>query len=167
MSGFTFNPPNTDAIPPAGLPEADVVKADGWWPDVNITGVRQAIDINTKVTPERLRDAVRQAIVDVASEPDMVAWRAKHEAAGIAKLEDVPARVLNVDGINDYGHRWTRAIYSVIGADLGERMLGQGLTSAGADRAEALGSETLIHQKNTRHAVRLFLGKPRTRARLI
>lgn len=167
MSGFTFNPPNTDATAPAEPPAADIVRADGWWPDVNITGVRQAVDINTKVTAERLRDSVRQAIVDIASEADMIAWRAKQEAAGVTKLEDVPSRVLKVDGVNDYCHRWTRAIYSVVGADLGERMLGQGLTSAGADRAEALGSETLIHQKNTRHAVRLFLGKPRTRARLI
>ena len=167
MSGFTFNDPNSDAAPPAELPAADVVKADGWWPDVNITGVRLAVDINTKVTPERLRDSVRQAIVDIAGEPDMIAWRAKQETAGVTKLEDVPSRVLKVDGVNDYCHRWTRAIYSAVGADLGERMLGQGLTSAGADRAEALGSETLIHQKNTRHAVRLFLGKPRTRARLV
>ncbi|MDO9607232.1 MAG: head completion/stabilization protein [Brevundimonas sp.] len=167
MSGFTFNPPNTDAAPPADPPAADVVAAGGWWPDVNITGVRQAVDLNTNVTPERVRDAVRQAIVDLASEPAMSAWRRDQVAAGFTKLSVVPSRDIEVDGQSDYCLRWTRAVYSLVAADLGERLLGQGLTKAGADRAEALGAEVGLHQRNVTHAVRDFLGRPRIRARMI
>lgn len=167
MSGFTFNPPNTDAAPPVEPPAADVVAAGGWWPDVNITGVRQAVDLNTKVTAERVRDAVRQAIVDLASEPAMSAWRAEQLALGYTNLAAVPSREIQVDGQSDYCLRWTRAVYSLVAADLGERLLGQGLTAAGADRAEALGSEVSLHQRNVTHAVRDFLGRPRIRARMI
>lgn len=167
MSGFTFNSPNTDAVPPIDPPAADLVAAGGWWPDVNITGVRQAVDLNTKVTPERLRDAVRQAIVDLASEPAMAAWRRTQVAAGYERLGDVPSRDIEVDGQSDYCLRWTRAVYSLVAADLGERLLGQGLTSAGADRAEALQSEVCLHQRNVTHAVRDFLGRARIRARMI
>lgn len=167
MSGFTFNPPNTDAVPPTELPEADLVNAGGWWPAVNITGVRQAVDLNTKVTAERVRDAVRQAIVDLASEPAMSAWRSDQVAKGWSRLADVPSRDIEVDGQSDYCLRWSRAVYSLVAADLGERMLGQGLTSTGAERAEALGSEVGLHQRNVTHAVRDFLGRPRIRARMI
>lgn len=167
MSGFTFNPPNTDTAPPAQAPAADVVNAGGWWPSINITGVRQAVDLNTKVTPERIRDAVRQAIVDLASEPAMAKWQADQITAGHAKLEDVPARGISVDGQTDFALRWTRAVYSLVAADLGERLLGQGLTGTGADRAEALGAEVGLHQRNVAHAVRDFLGRPRIRARMI
>ena len=62
---------------------------------------------------------------------------------------------------------WSRAVYSLVAADLGERMLGQGLTSTGAERAEALGSEVGLHQRNVTHAVRDFLGRPRIRAKMI
>ncbi|MGQ3044546.1 MAG: head completion/stabilization protein [Brevundimonas aurantiaca] len=167
MSGFTFNPANTDAELPAQPPAADVVNAGGWWPSVNITAVRQAVDLNTKVTPERVRDAVRQAVVDLANEPAMAAWQAAQLAAGHLKLEDVPARGVTVDGQSDLCLRWTRAVYSLVAADLGERLLGQGLTGAGADRAEALGAEVGLHQRNVAHAVRDFLGRPRIRARMI
>lgn len=167
MSGFTFNPPNTDAVPPDEPPAADVVAAGGWWPDVNITGVRQAVDLNTKVTADRVRDAVRQAIVDLASEPAMSAWRAEQLELGYATLAAVPSRHIEVDGQSDYCLRWTRAVYSLVAADLGERLLGQGLTAAGSERAEALGSEVCLHRRNVTHAVRDFLGRPRIRARMI
>lgn len=161
MNDFSFTPPNTDADLPAAPPGADWVACDGWWPGVNITEVRQAVDINNSVTAERLRDAVRQAMADIALE--LAPWRALQTAT---KLEQVAGRI-QIDGQSDYVLRWRRAVYSVVAADLGERGLGQGLTKAGADRAEALQAEVSSHHRNVSNAVRDFLGKPRIRARLI
>lgn len=158
MSGFVFNPPNSDTEPPAPPPAADAVMFDGWWPNMNITAVRDAVRIDTTVTPDRLRDAVRQAMLDVAAA--LADWRVDQEAAGYTSLAAVPARIM-VDGVSDYVLRFNRAVYSVVGADLAERQIGSRLTSAGADRAEELSADIDIHTRNVAWAVRDFLGRPR------
>tara|TARA_R110002167_G_scaffold12963_5_gene54875 strand:- start:4889 stop:5383 length:495 start_codon:yes stop_codon:yes gene_type:complete len=163
MSGITFNPLNTDTDPPADPPAGDVVMFDGWWPSINITAVREAVRIDTTVTPDRLRDSVRHAMLDIAQ--DLEGWRAQQEAAGHTNLEAVPAR-REIDGQSDYLMRFNRAVYSVVGGDVGERQLGSGLTSAGADRAEQLKADVDVHARNVSAAVRAFLGLPRIRARL-
>lgn len=164
MSGFSFPPPNTDNTPPADPPAADVVRGDGFWPDVNITDVRDAVRLDTTIPAARLRDAVRIAMLDIAEA--LAVWRAGQEQAGHTRLIDVPSRI-EIDGRSDYALRWNRAVYSVVGADLGERLLSQSANAAGTERALAMSSEVDIHQRNVIHAVRLFLGKPRIRARMI
>nr|WP_315025279.1 head completion/stabilization protein [Brevundimonas diminuta] len=163
MSGFVFTPQNADAdVPPVEAP--DLVKGDGFWPDINITDVRDVVRLDTTITPARLRDAVRQAMLDIAAA--LADWRAGQEAAGINTLSDVPSR-MKVDGVSDYVLRWSRAVYSVVGADLGERLVSQTASTAGVDRAQALGQDVLVHQRNVSFAVRDFLGRPRIRARMI
>lgn len=158
MSGIVFNPPNTDGTPPVEPPEADTVVFDGWWPNMNITAVREAIRIDTNVTAGRLRDAVSQAMLDIATA--LAEWRSEQVELGHASLQDVPART-QIDGISDYVLRFNRAVYSVVGADLAERQIGSRLTSAGADRAEELSADICIHTRNVTWAVRDFLGRTR------
>ncbi|HAJ02609.1 MAG TPA: hypothetical protein DCL55_05120, partial [Brevundimonas sp.] len=126
MSGIVFNPPNTDGTPPVEPPEADTVVFDGWWPNMNITAVREAIRVDTNVTAGRLRDAVSQAMLDIATA--QADWRAEQVELGHAGLQDVPAR-MQIDGVSDYVLRFNRAVYSVVGADLAERQIGSRLTS--------------------------------------
>lgn len=166
MTGFSFNPSNTDSEPPVPPPSDQDVECDGWWPAINLAEVRAFVRLDTTVTADRLRDAVRHAMLDVATAPSMAAWRADKQAFGYDSLAEVPGRI-EVDGKSDYVHRWNRAVYSVIGGDLGERQGGQGLTSAGADRAEALRFDIGIHQRNVVYAVRDFLGRRRIRASVI
>lgn len=164
MSGITFNPPNTDQDPPPAPIPADVVAFDGWWPSVNITAVRAAERIDTNVSAERLRDAVRLAMLDVAGE--LATWRREQEAAGHTSLAAVPGRLM-IEGLSDYQVRWLRAVASVAAGDVGERLIGANLTRAGADRAEQLSADVGVHYRNVRWAVRDFLGKPRIRAELV
>lgn len=164
MSGITFNPPNADAEAPAAPAPADEVRLSAFWPAVNITAVREAARLDTNITPGRLRDAVRLAMLDVAGE--LAAWRAEQEALGFTRLEDVPAR-LQVDGVSDYLMRFNRAIYSVVAADLAERQIGSALAAAGAERAEQLREDVDVHMRNVRYAVRDFLGRPRARVALV
>ncbi len=164
MSGFVIVPPNTDAAPPVAPPAADVVHGNDFWPGINISDVRDAVRLDTTIPAARLRDAVRNAMLDIAL--DLRTWRLEQQAAGYATLADVPARD-QVDGISDYILRWTRAVYSVVGADLGERLLSQSATAAGVDRAQAMGEDVSIHQRNVTYAVRDFLGQPRIIAEVI
>ncbi|MFN3931628.1 MAG: head completion/stabilization protein [Brevundimonas sp.] len=164
MSGISFNPPNSDSQQPAAPPPADEVRLSDFWPAVNITAVREAVRLDPNITPGRLRDAVRLAMLDIAGE--LAPWRALQEAAGHAGLTDVPARIM-VDDVSDYVMRFNRAVYSVVGADLGERQIGGGVTAAGADRADQLRLDVDIHLRNVRYAVRDFLGQPRARVALV
>lgn len=163
MSGFTINPPNTDPELPAP-PAGDIVAFDGWWPGINITAVRDAVRIDTTVTAERLRDAVRLAMLDVADQ--LASWRAEQEALGHASLQAVPPR-LQVDNVSDYVMRFNRAVYSVVAGDVGERQLAQGLSRAGAERAEQLSQDVDVHYRNVTWAVRDFLGQTRARVALV
>lgn len=164
MSGFVIVPPNTDAAPPVAPPAADVVHGNDFWPGINISDVRDAVRLDTTIPAARLRDAVGNAMLDIAVE--LRTWRRQQQAAGYATLADVPSRD-EIDGVSDYVRRWTRAVYAVVGADLGERLLSQSATAAGVDRAQAMGEDVNIHQRNVTYAVRDFLGQPRIIAEVI
>lgn len=161
--GISSFPLNTDMTPPAAPPAADDVPCDGWWPAINLTTLRENVRLDP-ARSERVRDAVRQAMLDIAIE--LAAWRAEQETAGHASLEAVPARI-KVDGQSDYVLRWRRAVEAVIAADLGERSIGQQMTSAGVDRAEAFRADVDVHHRNVRKAVRDFLGRTRIVAELL
>nr|WP_316629678.1 head completion/stabilization protein [uncultured Brevundimonas sp.] len=156
-------PPGSDDQAPPSYPAAAEIACDGWWPSVNLLAVRDAVRVPSGET-ERLRDAVRQAMLDIAHE--LAAWRASQEAAGYTRLADVPGR-MRVDGKSDYELRWFRAVYSVVAADVGERALGPQLSGAGAERAEALRADVNGHLRNVSYAVRDFLGRPRIVAEAI
>jgi len=160
---ISFPPPSSDDQVAPSYPAAAEIECDGWWPSVNLLAVRDAVRVPSGET-ERLRDAVRQAMLDIAHE--LAAWRAEQEAAGHAKLADVPGR-MTVDGQSDYELRWFRAVYSVVAADVGERALGPQLSGAGAERVEALRADVHAHQRNVSYAVRDFLGRPRIIAEAI
>lgn len=145
---------------------SDVLACDGWWPSISLAAIRDAVRVPSGEV-ERLRDAARQAMLDFASEPDIVRWRAEQEGAGHGALQAVPSRVLSVDGKSDFELRWFRAVYSIVAADVGERASGPQASTPGKDRREALLTDVEFHQRNVAHAVRDFLGRPRIRARMI
>lgn len=162
MTGFVSVPPNVDADPPE--PAApDVVSGDGFWPDIDLGDLRAAIRLDTTIPRERLIDAVRVAMLDLARE--LADWRATNAGAA-ANLQAVPARIL-IGGVSDYVIYYGRALYSLVGADLGERLLEQSVTSAGVDRREALTAEVDQHRRNARWAINDFAGKRRVTVDLI
>lgn len=155
------NDPSLDPAPPAPAPEGQV-KADGWWPDIDLAHLRDTVRLNqTKIPAARLREAVQVAILDIADE--LSTWRDDHTA--FADLAAVPA--MQIDGESALVIRWRRAVTACVAADLGERLLGQASTAAGHDRAAELLPEAELHRRNVVHAVRLFLGKTRVVAELI
>ena len=163
MSDFVFIPPNTDGdAPDPAAP--DVVAGDGFWPSIDIVQLRDAVRLETTIPPARLRDAVRIAMLDIAEE--LATWRAEQVALGFETLIEVPARI-SIDDQSDYVLRWARAVYSTVGADLGERLLSQSSTAAGHDRAEESLDQVGLHWRNVRWAVRQFLGRPRIIAELM
>lgn len=167
MSGFVSLPPNTDAAPPVARP-AEVVANDGFWPDVSLVELRDAVRLDTTIAPNRLRDAVANAMLDLGR--DLQRWRETtgRDPAGAeyANLQAVPAR-RTINNVSDYVLLYTRAIYSLVGADLGERLMSQSTTAAGDDRRESLAAEADQHRRNARWAVNDFLGIRRATVELL
>lgn len=162
MSG-PFSPTTSIPAPDAAAAPATIV-CGPFWPDLDLLVLRAAIRIDQVVTEDRLRDVARNAVLDIMDE--LEAWRVEQVAAGYAALTDVPGRH-QVDDLSDYQVRWTRAVHSVVAADLADRQLGQSARSAGMDRVEELSADIDIHRRNVTYAVRDFLGRPRIIAEAI
>lgn len=162
MTGFVALPPNTDAEPPVAAP-AELVQNDGFWPDIDLVELRDAVRLDTTISTDRLRDAVVNAMLELANE--FADWR-ECKAEDAANLQAVPERRL-IGGVSDYVILYARALYSLVGADLGERLLSQMVTAAGDDRRESLASEVDQHRRNARYAINDFTGKRRATVELL
>ena len=150
--------------PPASDAPAEMIKGDGFWPELDLGHLRQAIRVDQTVTIYKLRDVARGAMLDIMGE--LEAWRTQQVAAGYATLADVPGRRM-VDDLSDYQVRWIQAVHAVVAADLGDRQLGQSARAAGIERAEELAADVDHHRRNVTYAVRDFLGLPRIIAEVI
>ena len=156
---------STPVIPAAGQsPQGGIIACGPFWPDLDLDGLRLSLRVDQSVTPARLRDVARNAVLDIMAELDH--WRLAQIRTGYNTLAEVPARHM-VDGTSDYVIRWTRAVHCVIAADLADRQLGQSARSAGMDRVEELASDIDVHRRNVTYAVRDFLGRTRLIAEVI
>lgn len=149
-------------MPPIAAPP-ELVTNDGFWPDIDLVHLRQAIRLDTTIDPARLRDAVVQAMLEAGRSLEL--WRSV-TAPAAANLQEVPPRRL-IENVSDYIHHYTRAIYSLVGADLGERLMSQSMTAAGDDRRESLAAEVDQHRRNARWAIQDFKGARRATVELI
>ncbi|WP_406851498.1 head completion/stabilization protein [Brevundimonas sp. BH3] len=156
---------STPVIPASGqAPQGGTIVCGPFWPDIDLDHLRKSLRVDQTVTIERLRDVARNAVLDIMAE--LNDWRHDQTRAGHTTLADVPARQ-QVDNTSDYVIRWTRAVHSVIAADLADRQLGQSARSAGMERVEELSADIDVHRRNVTYAVRDFLGRPRIIAEVI
>ncbi|OEZ46280.1 phage head completion protein (GPL) [Janthinobacterium sp. MP5059B] len=108
--------PAAEGAPPA-LPAPGIVENDGWFPDITLADMRDAMRLDGTVTDARLVQAVVDAILQVNRE--LADWQGQHAAAGIAALVDVPAARINRE--SRLLAQYRRAVYSTAKADLIER----------------------------------------------
>jgi hypothetical protein len=132
-----------------------------FWPGISPSDFRAAYAVDGTVTAARLSHALTNAVLHVNSE--LADFRARHEAAGISRLADVPGQ--SNPGMLEYLYR--RAVYESVNADLMERMIGYDATANGQKRAESQEPAIDDHYRNSLWAVRDILGKRRTTVELI
>lgn len=126
MAGLTAFP-----VPPLDPADAKV-GADGWFPDIALDLVRNAVRLgNGDVTTERLVASIEAAMLTAFRQLGL--WRASHTIAGAAKLADVTADELN--GRNQAEALWERLIISLTAADLFAGNRDITATDRGLDRA--------------------------------
>ncbi|WP_165831143.1 head completion/stabilization protein [Sphingomonas pokkalii] len=157
MSGFACTP---ELKPPPAAAGAAPIVNDGWFPDIDPADLRKARRIPTDMPAERLRDAVREAIL--WTNDQLESWRADQTAARFA---DVPSPPLDGSTRNLVLYQlavgaWTKAL-------LVERQRDVDLTGAGQRKVDELDASIGELRRDALHAVRRILGQPRTNVELL
>lgn len=159
MSAFVASAP-TAAQP--GSP-ADTIGNDGWFPDLLMSDLRGIVRLDGTVTDDRLRDAVRFAILHVNQQ--LQGFQDREQAKGTASLQAVSPREL--DGKNRNCLLYLRAVACWAKADLLERYRSLDITDAGQRRAEDQTATIDEQRRNTTWAIRDIQSLPRTVVELI
>jgi hypothetical protein len=154
---FLAAAPATPATPP------QPVLNDGWWPDVDVQQLQAGMRIDGSVTPERLRNAVVNAVASVNRQ--CAAWRARQQAAGAGALEDVAAS--EIDGRSVLVTYYLRAVTCAASAELIERMRGYDTTAAGERQVDAVNPALGELRRDELWAISDLTGTGRTTVELI
>lgn len=157
----TFIPINAAATAPA--PTDDVVRNDGFLPDVDLAALRAGYRIRDVVTPDRLRTAVIGAMM--SARVDLRAWCAARRTDGAATLADVPAD--RIDGVSVLVLSYHRAIGAYTRAELIEGYRDTDLTGRGERKVEDLEPSVDELRRDAVHAIRDMLDVGRTNVELI
>ncbi|SEA27663.1 head completion/stabilization protein [Marinobacterium iners] len=152
--GFVANSPSIE--------EPDIANS-AFWPHVSLTDCRAVMRIGSEITPERLREALINGIIDTNA--DLAAWRFTQEQAGHADLAAVPAEEIDGDSINLTLYR--RAVYNFAKAELTERYRDYDSTLQGGDRADNLDPTIDQYRRQAILAIRQISGRQRTTVDLI
>jgi len=138
---MSFAYPNADAGDSAPIKQL-------WWPDIHVDDARGIVRITGTVTPERLREALVNAVWSVNRE--LTAWQKAQPATSPNGLQD--ERLIGL---------YRRAVYFYAKAELAERYRDYDLTGAGKQKAEDMDSIADDARRNLRWAISDFLGVPR------
>lgn len=155
---FLATAPSTTPTAPAGA----IVTNDGFFPDIDLDKLREAMRLDGTVTAVRLRDAAIAAVISINDE--LQAWKAGKQAAGVLTLAELPPQI---GGVSVQVSRYLAAIYRTAKADLTERYRDFDATKAGEAKADQLESTVDDDRRAARWAVRDLLGRPRSTIELI
>lgn len=147
----------------AAMPIEGTLTNDGFFPDIDLSALRDAMRLDGTVALERLRHAARDAILTVNDE--LAAWRARQCTAGAATLADVPAP--RIDGESAHVARYRRAVYHLTHADVTEKYRGYDTTKSGGQIAADLAATVDDSRRAARWAISDILGIARSTVELI
>ena len=118
---------------PATPSEKPIYSSD-FWPEINPGKIREKQRIDNTITPERLRDALVEAIA--CTNQALADWRTQQQTRGIKSLENIAAE--EIDQTSILVHRYQRAVGCLAKALLLERARDFDATGKGERKAEFL-----------------------------
>lgn len=153
------------SVVPDAVDTVEAVIADDWYPAIDPAQLRREHRLGdvAKVTPERLRAAILEALISVDNQ--LGAWATAQTAAGYASLATVPARAFG--GESRLVISFHRAIGALTKLELIERHRDLDTTAAGDRDAAALDPSIGELRRDAIHAIRDILGTTRTTVELI
>ncbi|TKC83468.1 head completion/stabilization protein [Trinickia terrae] len=148
---------------PTSPTDAATVTNNGWFPDIDLNELRDAMRLDGTVTHDRLRLAAIDAIASINDE--LQAWQTGQRAAGHADLASVPAPELG--GVSTHVLRYRRAVYNLARADLTEQYRTYDATKTGSQHADELEATICESRRNVRWALNDLRGIARSTIELI
>jgi hypothetical protein len=151
---------------PAAPAEVKPITNDGFFPDISMPAMRDAMRLDSTVTDARLRPALVDAIL--TANRLLRDWQLQQLASGIEKLEQVSA--LQVDGESQYLAHYRRAVYSFAKADIFESYRDYDTTaSALTDKKNMEWMDTApdVQRRNGHWAINDILGRTHATVELI
>lgn len=152
-----FTSDKTTDIPDETLSSGD------FFPDISLRHYQQSVLTDGKVTPERLRHALVNAMIEVNRE--LSAWKRSQITAGFSSLEAVPADHINND--SELMLLYRRAVYSEAKAGLTERYRDTDTTDSGEKKAAALGETVDDLRRDVQWAIQRIKGESHNICELI
>lgn len=155
-------------VTPGGDPAQAVkdITNDGFFPDISMPAMRDAMRLDSTVTNERLRPALVDAIL--TTNRLLRGWQVEQQTAGVATLADVPAP--RIDGESQYVAFYRRAVYSFAKADMFEAYRDYD-TTAGAltdkKNMEWMDTAPDVQRRNAHWAINDILGRTHATVELI
>ena len=122
-----------------------------FWPAINTVEFTAAMRLDGTTTPERQREALVTAMVNVNRE--LLPWRKSQEAQGYASLGDVPYDD-PVDGKSPKEHNYRRAVFCIAKANISERYRDFDATAKGDRKAASLETEIADLWRDARWSMR-------------
>ncbi|MBB3910543.1 head completion/stabilization protein [Sphingomonas desiccabilis] len=161
MTGFGC----VGSVVPDAVDTVEAIIDDPWYPAIDPAQLRREHRLGdvAKVTPERLRAAILEALISIDNQIGV--WAMRQTAAGYESLADVPAR--KFDGESRLVISFRRAIGALTKLELIERLRDLDTTSAGDRDATALDPSIGELRRDAVHAIRDILGTTRTTVELI
>ncbi|HGO5855317.1 TPA: head completion/stabilization protein [Mannheimia haemolytica] len=141
----------------------ETITNNGFFPNIELLEVRNAMRIDGTVINERLKQAVIEAMATVNT--DLKAYRLNAEQAQKANLQACDDEQINGESVLVY--KYKRAVYCLAVANLYERYRSYDSTKDGHDKAEELESTAGDLKRDYHFAVRDILGENRMISELI
>jgi len=162
MTTFTMPDPATPA-PPAdsGQPLA----GDAFFPTIDPGKFTTIMRLAAQITPERVRDALIDAILTVDRDETLQRQKAAWLMSGYGTLADVPADQFGGEHKLEFLYR--RAVYNFAKAALDEKYRDNAMTDAGERRAEGVDVTVGSHVRNARNALSDLVGRRRATVELL
>lgn len=136
------------------------ISNNGFFPDILLADIRNAMRADGTVTEHRLKNAVIEAIAHVNHELRSLQQRSKAHA-----LDEIHAEEINGESI--LVHRYKRAVYCWAMANLYERYRSFDSTKDGAEKADDFEQSVDDLRRDARFAIRDLLNINRWTAELI
>lgn len=150
----------------AASPDPLVIENDGWFPDINLSHMRDAMRLDGTVTDPRLAQAIIEAIIHVNQELEQ--WQLEKQAAGHSNMAEIPASTINRESKLTIHYR--RAVYSTAKADLIEHYRDIDTTASSlSDKKsmEWLNDAPEAQRRNAHWAIADILGRTHATVELI
>lgn len=152
-----FTSDKTTDIPDETLSSGD------FFPDISLRHYQQSMLTDGKVTTERLRHALVNAMLEINRE--LSGWKQSQTAAGFMSMAAIPAD--HIGNESELVLLYRRAVYSGAKADLTERYRDTDTTDSGEKKAAALGETVDDLRRNVQWAIQRIKGESHNICELI